>query len=278
MIPELLTTTEIADAGKFVVNDAYAMQPKRDGKRLILSTVGGRGRAFNKRGEPCAAPAALLQSLPQNITIDGELEPGSRFIVFDLLDCLGHDLRQLPYSQRLASLQQAIQRGAIVLPESMRVIETWFGAGEKEKQLLQAVADRLEGVVFKKLAAPYSPGRAGQHFKLKFVKTCTVRVRSVEPTSARIEMFHQNAWTEVCGVSLIGRPKVKAGDYLEVKYLYATVVYSNNERGSPHGPGSPGGASPTGVKLVQPVMLQLRDDAGDSDCSTGQLIFKAVIQ
>jgi bifunctional non-homologous end joining protein LigD len=269
--PELLTLIQVHQAGAYVFDPQYAMQPKRDGERLLISSVApGRVGAFNKLGEPCAAPPWLAESFPQ-LVLDGELERRHRrFVVFDLLQCVDHDLRPLAYSQRLAALRTIAQRG--LLPECCRLIDTWFTAEEKEKHLFRAVAERWEGVVFKRLGAPYRPGRAGQHLKLKFVKMCTVRVRQVEPTSARIEMLHMlhtlhsdppiprlpdpPIWIEVCGVSLVGRPRVKVGDYLEVKYLYAT-----NERNG-------------AIKLVQPVMLRLRDDVTDRDCGTEQLIFK----
>jgi bifunctional non-homologous end joining protein LigD len=263
--PELLTLIQVHQAGAHVFDPKYAMQPKRDGERLLISSVApGRVVAFNKLGEPCAAPPWLAESFPQ-LVLDGELERRhGRFVVFDLLQCIDHDLRPLAYSQRLAALRTIAQRG--LLPECCRLIDTWFTAEEKEKHLFRAVAERWEGVVFKRLDAPYRPGRAGQHLKLKFVKMCTVRVRQVEPTSARIEMLMpareaegrgpMQWWIEVCGVSLVGRPRVKVGDYLEVKYLYAT-----NERNG-------------AIKLVQPVMLRLRDDVTDRDCGTEQLIFK----
>jgi bifunctional non-homologous end joining protein LigD len=253
--PELLTVIEVQQAGAYVVNPLYAMQPKRDGKRLIVSARSGRVEVFNKLGERCDAPAWLTSSMP-DVSVDGELEAARRrFVAFDLLDCAGQDLRPLAYSQRLAALDTIVQRG--FLPECCQLIPTWRSAEEKERELFRAVAARWEGVVFKKLDAPYKPGRAGQHVKLKFVKMCTVRVSQVEPTSARIEMLDNgNGWQEVSGVSLIGRPRVRPGDFIEVKYLYAT----RERNGHP--------------KLNQPVMLAVRDDVADLDCSTEQLVFK----
>lgn len=256
-VPELLTSIETADVGKYVLDSRFAMQPKRDGKRLLINVCNTKliwAAIFNKRGELCNAPGWLLKSLPEHVTIDGELEKG-RFVIYDLLDCLGHDLRSLPYSQRLAALVQAVKSNAITLPDCCQLIDTWFTPEDKERQLIAGFTARWEGVVFKKLDAPYSPGRAGQHLKLKFFKSCTVRIRTVEPTSARVEMLDKG-WVEVSGVSLIGRPRVKVGDFLEVKYLYATTERNGDPR------------------LVQPVMLNLRDDVGDADCTINQLVFK----
>ncbi len=252
-IPELLTDITLAQAGAYVVDPAYAMQRKYNGRRLMMSSQAGR-QAFNKRGEPCAAE--LLSALPASITVDGELLRNS-YAIFDLLDCLEHDLRELPYSERFALLRQAVTSGAIELPKPCFIAETWYTVQDKEKNLLRAVKERWEGVVFKKLAAPYAPGRAGQHLRLKFIKSCTARVRAVEPRSARIEMSYQDRWIEVSGVSLVGRPTVQVGDFLEVKYLYATM-----QSGEPH--------------LYQPVMLHLRDDVADLDCRTEQLTFMEV--
>jgi bifunctional non-homologous end joining protein LigD len=254
--PELLTPIEVSQAGRYVVDPAYAMQPKRDGHRIILSSCTTR-RAFNKRGEPCAAPPALLRGLPPDVTVDGEWER-SHFVIFDLLDFLGHDLRSLPYTERLAALLEAVKLRQMPFSGQFSTIHTWFTEKAKEENLLRGFQQRWEGVVFKRLDAPYAPGRAGQHFKLKFIKTCTVRVQNVEPTSARIEMLHSGGWIEVSGVSLIGRPKVQVGDFLEVKYLYAT-----KQSGQP--------------RLVQPVMIRKRGDVAENDCSTEQLVFKAEV-
>jgi bifunctional non-homologous end joining protein LigD len=264
MIPELLTAITVEQVGAYVLNPAYALEPKRDGRRVILSKLNGRAQAFNKRGEPCTAPPALLNAVPDGVTLDGELEPGRRYITFDLLDCFGLDIRPLSCRKRREALREIISRGALSLPHGCSVIQSWESSSEKESALFRGVAERWEGVVFKNLDAPYASGRSGQHVKLKFVKSCTVRVRKVEPTRAEIEMLEpdrpmNDRWTVVSGVSLIGRPRVKVGDFLEVNYLYATV-----KNGLP--------------KLDQPVMLMLRDDVTDADCSTEQLIFKAVMQ
>jgi hypothetical protein len=254
--PELLSRILIPQAGAYVADSAYAMERKRDGKHLLVSTVSGRACAYNKHGDPCDLPPAL-KGLPGAVTLDGEWERGKKFVVYDLLDCLGHDLRALPYSERVAAREMFFKAG--ILPPCCRLIETWFTEKEKETNLLRAAAEHWEGVVFKKLAARSIPGRAGQHVKLKFVKSCTAKITEVEPTRATLVMCERGQWVEVSGVSLIGRKRVRPGDYIEVEYIYAT-----RERGLP--------------KLNQPVMKDLRDDAKDSDCVTEQLVFRTEVE
>lgn len=134
----------------------------------------------------------------------------------------------------------------------IHVISNWTTNEEKGEIIFELLQKGAEGVVFKNRLAPYQPGRAGQHFKLKFENTATVRVRSVDPNrnSARIEMLDGTHWLEVSGIK-IERGLVKPGDYIEVRYLSAND--------SKH--------------LVQPVFLRLRRDVSDDDCSTEQLKF-----
>lgn len=255
MKPELLTHLKgYTDAGRYVIDPTYAMERKRDGKHLlIVRTLDGGSNVFNKHGEPTSAPDKLIRSIPPGVTLDGELEGSHWFRVFDILSLPGLALYTHPYSERAMLRAQLIKlisfHGA-----PLTSVETYYGEA-KETMLMNAVEQRWEGVVFKKLDAAYCEGRAGQHVALKFVKTCTVRVRAVEPTRAKIEMYFADwpGWRDVCdGVSLLGKPPVKVGDYLEVEYLYA----SHHDR------------------LVQPVMKGIRDDANDSDCGTDQLIYK----
>ena len=113
-------------------------------------------------GEVCAldhngAPdfAALQAALS-----DGKTEP-LIFFVFDLLFLDGEDLRPLPLSQRKARLGKLL-KGANT---SLRYVEHFASGGEAVLQ--SACRMNLEGIVSKRLAAPYRSGRGEDWTKAK---------------------------------------------------------------------------------------------------------------
>lgn len=97
----------------------------------------------------------------------------------------------------------------------VKIIPTWTTSPQKETIVFDLLRKGAEGVVFKNRLAPYQPGRAGQHFKLKFENSATVRVRSVDPTKDRacIEMLDAGRWIEVSGIK-IANGSVQRGDYI----------------------------------------------------------------
>jgi ATP-dependent DNA ligase len=189
--------------------------------------------------------SALLSLSVTNFVLDGEYERGS-YNCWDLLRADHLDLTQYPYEERYGILR------AFSPCPLINVIPTWTKKDEKERIVFELARKGAEGVVFKNRLASYQPGRAGQHYKLKFENSATVRVRSVDPTrsSARIEMLDAGRWHEVSGIK-IEKGLVQAGNYIEVRYASATATQH----------------------ILQPVFLRVRRDVCDEDCSTDQLKF-----
>jgi len=118
--------------------------------------------AFDAEGKPS------FERLQQRMHLTGESQIRRRaedypvvYVIFDLLFLDGHSLMGLPYSERrerLAALE--LDGPSWQTPEYQR------GRG---KDLLEATAaNRLEGVVAKRLACPYEPGkRSGNWLKIK---------------------------------------------------------------------------------------------------------------
>lgn len=200
-------------------------------------------------GQTTAVSPALMSALlcltVTDFILDGEYEPAG-YQCWDILAADGVDLQRFSYRDRYDVLEPF---GACPL---IKILPVWRTTAEKQEVIADLRQRRAEGIVFKDSTAPYVPGRSGQHYKLKFEKTATVRVRSVDPVRnrAQIEMLDGARWREVSGIK-IQNGLVRAGDYIEVRYLSA----SENKR------------------LVQPVFLRLRTDVCDSDCSTEQLEF-----
>ena len=249
MRPELLTRIDVDQAARYVLDDRFWVQEKWDAERLLVRRSGPKVQGWNKQGQTTAvAPAltsALLSLTVTDFILDGEYDP-SGYNCWDLLLADRVDLTSFAYEDRYRILK------AFSPCPFINVIPSWATKDEKEAVIFELLGRGSEGVVFKNRLAPYQPGRAGQHFKLKFENAATVRVRSVDPTrsSARIEMLDAGGWREVSGIK-IEKGLVQAGDYIEVRYASASA--------SKH--------------ILQPVFLRVRRDVSDEDCSTEQLKF-----
>ena len=142
---------------------------------------------------------AALAGLPaDNFVLDGELvafdgtrtsfarlqrpDGGTRpvYCVFDLLHFLGRDTTALPLTDRQALLAQALQ-GAPEVLSAVQAIE-----GDPAELLRQGCRDGWEGLIAKRIAAPYRSGRSSDWQKLK----CTASQELViagwtDPTGSR---------------------------------------------------------------------------------------------
>jgi bifunctional non-homologous end joining protein LigD len=165
---------------------AWGFEPKWDGVRAILEVADGRIRMWSRNGNEISAAypelAGLASSVADGTVIDGEvvafwdgrpsferlqarmhLRDGQRvaqaavdnpivFMVFDILSDAGEDLTGQPVTERRARLEQ-------VLPTSEQVQLSPMTVGSG-RALFEAVrAQRLEGVVAKRLDSVYVPGR-----------------------------------------------------------------------------------------------------------------------
>src|SRR6266568_5810677 len=243
MLPELLTPINAERAAPYVLDDRFWLQQKRDGVRLIVHRQGQQIEGWNKQGQRVAVEPTLVSALLsidiQSFTLDGEFEKRGGYHCWDLLNADGSDLRAHPYSLRFQTLQ------AFAAYPVLKILESWTTSAEKEAMIFELHRQHAEGVVFKNSEAAYRPGRAGQHFKLKFEKTATARVRDVDPVRDRVsvEMLDGDVWREVCGLK-VPNGTLHVGQYVEVKYLYSTPDQ----------------------RPVQPRFLTLRADVCQTDC------------
>ena len=258
MQPELLTRIRptmrggvptLDEAARYIVDDRFWVQEKWDGERLMVRRRGQYLEGWNKQGQTIAVPPVLtsaLLSMPvPDFVLDGEHER-SGYHCWDLLHADNVDLATYAYGERYGILK------VFTACPSIHIVPSWSTPDDKERIIFELLTNGAEGVVFKDTLAPYRPGRAGQHFKLKFEKSATVRIRSVDPfrDRASIEMLDGQEWKEVSGIK-VQRSKVRPGDYIEVRYF---------------------SASPS-KRLVQPVFICRRTDVSDQDCFMDQLEF-----
>ena len=87
------------------------------------------------------------------------------FFVFDLLFEAGEDLRPAPLTERKARLKRLLEDAPPEVQRSLRYVEHFVAAGEAV--LRSACRMDLEGVVSKRLDAPYVSGRAETWVKSK---------------------------------------------------------------------------------------------------------------
>src|SRR5579859_2999223 len=261
--PELLTPIEEPEALQLVQDASWWFQQKFDGRRLAVQKMDGQYSGINKLGQLIPIDSRLTKCLEsvqaQTFLVDGEITD-SQFHLWDLLDINGTDLRIQPYETRYARLG-LVFRG---VDEALRVCETAMTSKAK-RAFVKAMHDaNAEGFVCKNRNAAYAGGRAGQHFKCKFVVTASFIVGPKSEKKANdghrsiaVYLLDDNRQRFMGTVGVPDRYRLpKEGEIVEVQYLYCH-------------PGPDG-------KLIQAKYFgKVRDDIEIGECSVSQLKAKA---
>jgi bifunctional non-homologous end joining protein LigD len=311
--PELLTRVTKAEAVKFASDPRYVFQTKQDGDRLTVrvqardssepqipgfhfTTAAGAALniyGYNKSGQVVALDAQLHSAIKRlcetshidRLLLDGEWEADG-FHAWELLELhldnpawVGEgDLRELPYYQRQDMLEALLGN---LLPDLAAMLHVTYTARDTAAKLALLADLKLEGVAIKLRAAPFRPGRNGQHKKYKHEQFASFIV-GPKPRhkandghrSVALYIFDPTAkWTSEWQLADSGIPGVMphalryvstvkiadkydvppVGSVIDVRYLYAY----------------PAGG------IAQPSYFgKLRSDVPHKDCSTAQLKFK----
>jgi bifunctional non-homologous end joining protein LigD len=182
--PSLATLRSAAPSGDGWVHeikfDGYRMQARLDRGEVRLLTRKGLDWTdrFRSIAEAVATLPAQTALLDGEIVVDDEhgvsdfamlqaaLKAGTRdrfiYYVFDLLHCDGRDLRALPLSDRKSALERLMAGHA---GGALRYSEHFESDGAAVLQ--HACRMRLEGIVSKRLEAPYRSGRTEAFIKAK---------------------------------------------------------------------------------------------------------------
>lgn len=245
-----------------LINDpAWVMQEKYDAERRLLILDGCEVTGSNRKG--LAVPLALevVELVQSEIPVFGltilDVEDfGTTVAPFDILFDGGVDIRHLPYAKRLEHLERLVRN----IPQ-MPTLKNYYSAADKKAELEALRARGAEGVVFKRLDAEYVPGRPaslGDQRKYKFYESATCRVieQNIGKRSVSFELMDQETglWHMAGNCTIPPNFGVPAkGAIISVVYLYAYK----------------------GGSLYQPSYGGIRRDQDDSDCTIGQLKFKA---
>jgi bifunctional non-homologous end joining protein LigD len=160
-----------------------------------------------------------------------------------------------PYQQRLVALINLL---ALAMQKHIRYSQTAFASAQKRDLLNWLRRENREGIVFKKLDAPYTPGRpnsGGPQLKHKFYATCSAVVSHInDKRSVELRLLNCKGWIVAGNVTIPANFSVpQVGQVVEIRYLYA-FRESNS--------------------LYQPVYLGPRQDIESHECVLSQLKYK----
>ncbi|MFN7139272.1 MAG: RNA ligase family protein, partial [Limisphaerales bacterium] len=256
---QLLNAIDEEEASRLVADDRWCMQEKLDGRRMLIQRKDAAIHGINRRGLLIGLPEPVFQIarvLQGNFILDGEAI-GDVFHVFDLLEVNGFCIRKLPYRERWSQLLDLLDP---IEQENLRIVPAACERGAKLELLRRLKQQNREGVVFKRLDAPYMSGRpnsGGTQLKHKFYATLSACVLKVnEQRSVEIGLLNNKArWQTAGNVTIPPNATVpRQGEIIEVRYLYAF-----KESGC----------------LFQPTYLGPRTDLTLLACVAEQMKFKA---
>ena len=254
---QLLNPIEDGKVQRYIDDPEFCAQEKYDGKRILIRKEDAAIDGINRMGLMCGIPSVLVnevRQIPGNCVIDGE-SIGEVFFAFDILILHGSDLRSQPYRDRLFALNQIISRDFGYI----KLADTAIDLAEKAELLDKLHRENREGIVFKKLAAPYIAGRpasGGDNLKHKFYATASFIVDKVNgKRSVSLILFDGRKYVPAGNVTIPpNRAIPEAGTVVETRYLYAF-----RESGC----------------IYQPTYLGCRTDIDPGECLVSQLKYKA---
>ena len=261
ILPQLLNAIDEQEVNRLLNEPTVVMQPKFNGRRLLIRKHGETIQGINKKGLLTGLPATVVQDvrqLPGDFILDGECV-GDVYHAFDLLAIDHEDLRPQAYRQRLTALMNLL---ASSQHRYVRYTLTAFTAKDKVRLHAELWTGKQEGVVFKRLAAPYTPGRpntGGPQLKHKFYATLSCVVARINPQrSVEVRLLGEDGWMPCGNVTIPANHKIpEVCQVIEARYLYA-----HRESNA----------------LYQPVYLGPRHDVDTSECLLTQLKYKPVAE
>lgn len=261
ILPQLLNPINEEEVEKYLKDDNYGAQEKKDGKRKFLKHGENNTISINRKGQEVGYPTvfreaciALNEKGKDKFILDGE-EIGNTLHVFDAVYIDGKDLYDLPYRDRYLELSVFMLENE---NPSLKLVSLAIGYKEKKTLYEKLKAEGKEGIVFKNLNVPYRedrPESGGDQVKFKFYETAScIVIRINEKRSIRLGLYDDNNnLVNVGNCTIPPNKEIPVVDIVEIKYLYAY----------PQG------------SLYQPIYLGERDDIDRKACTKKQLKYKS---
>jgi bifunctional non-homologous end joining protein LigD len=256
-IPQLLNVIEEEDIETYLRDDRYGAQEKKDGRHQPFHKKAGEVFVTNKKGKAIGFPEALKNAIltSQDLLVDAEII-GDTFHAFDLLEVCGVDQRGLGYQQRYEALKSLFSIGTFD-SQHIRLVPLAVGYQAKKALYDKLKKEKREGMVFKLLDAPYTPGKAHTAmWKVKFYAELSARVCTGREgkRSVGVELLDGSVWKFMGNVTIPPNKEVPSiNQVIEVRYLYVD---------------GPGGS------LYQPFYKEPRDDVDPVECLMSQVKYK----
>jgi bifunctional non-homologous end joining protein LigD len=252
----LLNAIDESELSRLLTGRSHCLQEKHDGRRLMVRKQGDTITGINRRGLVVAIPDAIrdaVEHIPFDVLIDGEAV-GDTLHAFDLLEVKGNCFRNRRYIDRFSGLIMVIPPN---LP-ALRWVSTSVDPNDKVEIYEELRATNREGVVFKEVDAPYSPGRpnsGGPQLKFKFVESASFVVTGINAKrSVTLGLYDGDKLVPAGNVTIPPNHAIpQVGNVVDAQYLHAF-----RESGS----------------IYQPVYLGPRTDIPASECVVEQLKFK----
>jgi len=254
-VPQLLNEINTDEVEQYLKDDAWGMQEKKNGTHKMLKKTSESFIVTNKKGISVGYPKSYEDAVSSlsSVHLDGEAI-GDTFYVFDLLDCAGVDFRKLSYFIRHDSLLQFIDKSPFI-----KVVPLFIGYKAKKAEYNRLKKAEKEGVVFKRLDAIHTPGKAHKDMvKVKFYGELSARVAAGREgkNSIGLELLDEKGVWQFMGFCSVAPSKITSittGDIVEIKYLYCH----------------------RGGHLYQPSFKEPRSDVDLSECTMSQIKYKA---
>ena len=253
VFPQLLNTIEDDEVMKYINDDKYVMEEKKDGERRMLISFPDGPIGLNKKGQEVQLPNSIKDSVKGLYILDGEII-GDTLFVFDTLAMGKLNYRDTPLIERLRALS-SYEFGPNIV-----VVKTAETSEEKLKMYNDLKENKAEGVVFKLKSSKYVAGRpnsGGPQLKNKFYKEASFIVKDLTKgkRSVGLELISENGERVHMGKCTIPPNKEvpEIGAVVEIRYLYAY----------------------RGGCIFQPNYKEPRTDVDVEECLMTQIVYKA---
>jgi ATP-dependent DNA ligase len=267
-VAQLATAVEPSEEADLITSDAHYLQPKYDGRRLMIHKVNGVCRFYNREGTPTTPPPTrfvrALDVLPGEILLDSEYIHELKIVFLDLLQLQSVDAREAEYKTRHDILWKLCQE--VGLPPELEVVETAVTLKQKIGLIKRLQAQHAEGLIVRDKEGKYRPGRPSHGGPVRKIKWKSRGDFIVQRTTDDTESFICLCFDGEGQVVDVGKVNARVLDehgdrfweqlkpgqaaVAEIEYLYA----SDDRR------------------LVQTKLIRFRSDKKPQECTIDQVI------